>query len=184
MLTNYKKIAKGSNIVNISNGTTKCGRCGLCGNHGKSKNMVLETKHVETNSKNKFIIKQNINCKNIGVYAAQCKICKEFYVGQTSTCFSDRWRGHRYNWNTQLDQNITNINTDNNQHKDDQALFHHFNKEHLNIILQKRLKIWDAYQVIFLEKTTKHRLDSAESFWIDKLKATINIQRTFLPNYK
>ena len=182
ILINYKKLSKSIEVVTDGNGSRKCGKCGVCGNHGKLENMVLETEIIHTKHKHSFKISQSINCKNFGIYAAQCKLCQDLYVGQTSTSFSDRWSGHRYNWNTLLNKN--NLSTEHNETKDDQALFNHYNKKHQNSIKNKKLKIWNAFHIIYLEKPPKHRLDIAENFWIDKLKATINIQKTFLPSYK
>ena len=100
ILTNYRKIAhqevnEEKNIVGISK---KCNKCSTCGNFGKHKNMVTETGTITTKSGQIIKLKQNLNCKNFGIYAAQCLICEEIYVGQTINSFSKRWTGHRQIW--------------------------------------------------------------------------------------
>ena len=74
----------------------------------------------------------------------------------------------------------TNNKTEDNT--DEKALFTHYAKYHpaeLEII-----GFANAYKVFFLEKPNLYKLDAAESFWITKLKASINIMKTFLPKVK
>ena len=46
------------------------------------------------------------------------------------------------------------------------------------------MELSEAYEVVFVEKTSGARLDTAENFWIGNLKAKINISKTFLPKIK
>ena len=43
-------------------------------------------------------IKQNLNCKNYGIYAASCNICNYLYREQTMNNFTKRWNAHRNVW--------------------------------------------------------------------------------------
>ena len=60
---------------------------------------------------------------------------------------------------------------------DDSALFAHYVKAH-NVGLNT-LALSDAYRVTFLDNPMVAFLDVAETFWINKLKAKINIMKTF-----
>ena len=104
MITNYKTIAITSGrenaITTQTSGESKpCGNCALCGNFGvHRKNMVKNTNTV-TNPHGKIsTLKQNLNCKNYGIYATRCLLCGQFCVGQTINRFSKRWAGHRASW--------------------------------------------------------------------------------------
>ena len=37
-------------------------------------------------------MQQKMNCKDYGLYAATCNICKQIYKGQTINSFTKRWR--------------------------------------------------------------------------------------------
>ena len=136
--------------------------------------------------KNKFVtkqgktifIRQDLNCKDFGIYAGQCLQCQEVYVGQTKNHFSTRWNTHRSMW-----RKHRNNNTIEDSSNDDQALVTHYKKYHQDINLQG-LELWKAYRVIFIEKPSIENLDLAESMWIGKLNAKINISKTFLPIHK
>ena len=71
-----------------------CGRCALCGNHGSRNSMVPLMKHIRTPNGERRL-KQKLNCKDYGIYAAGCKNFDNYYVGQTMTSFSQRWTKHR-----------------------------------------------------------------------------------------
>ena len=60
--------------------------------------MVQHTKIIRCNTKY-LNLKQKLNCKNYGVYVAECKNCNMHYLGQTKSKFSVRWIAHRSNWN-------------------------------------------------------------------------------------
>ena len=179
-LLNYRRIAHNhKKDENHQNKTKKCGQCGLCGNYGGLPNMVVDDNTIKTKDNKTIIIKQQINCKDFGIYAGQCQNCGEFYVGQTKNQFNKRWNSHRTSWAKawELKKKGQEVCDDN----DEQALFVHFYKNHSP---RKNIKISEAYKVWFLEKPSYHRLDAAESFWITKLKASINIRKTFLPKIK
>ena len=89
MITNYKKIAISSGRENATTTPTSgeskpCGNCALCGNFGvHRKNKVKNTNTVTNLHGKTFTLKQNLNCKNYGIYAARCLLCGQFYVGLT-----------------------------------------------------------------------------------------------------
>ena len=178
LLINYRKITQATK--EIKKGESKqCKKCGLCGNYGNLKNMVWETKKIKTKNE-KITLKQNLNCKDNGIYGAKCKICDDFYVGQTVTKFSTRWNGHRKAWDN-MSKNNKKIQTKTNE-SDEQALYLHYIKEHKNMLTD--LKLWDAYSVVFLERPPNNDLDMAESSWISKLNAGINLAKTCLPRIR
>ena len=67
--------------------------------------------------------------------------------------------------------------------KDQNSLVMHYRKRHLEKV-KNDLKLSDAYQVIFVEKTKATKLDIRENHWISKLDARINISRIYLPKHK
>ena len=140
--------------------------------------MVWNTNILKTKKGKIKLNNKNLTCKNSGIYAGQCIQCDEVYVGQTKTSFHSRWNGHRFKWN-QLQ--LTGLDSKNKG--DDQALYAHYRKYHLAEI-ENGLELAEAYRVIFLENPLLANLDCAESFWIGKIPATINIQKTFLPTIK
>ena len=66
---------------------------------------------------------------------------------------------------------------------DEQALYKHYNIFHKEF-LNKTIDFDKAYQVTFLQEPQYKKLDLEESFWISRIKAEINISRTFLPKIK
>ena len=91
LLTNYKKISRGIEIK--QNGlSSRCGKCSLCGGleKFKNKNMVNETNKTTTKDGKIIWIKEQLNCRNYGIYEANCRICMKSYVGQTKTTFTKR----------------------------------------------------------------------------------------------
>ena len=87
-LTNYKKLSQiCSNKDNPD--SYLCGKCALCGNFKNYKNMVKTVGSLisHLNSK-KFNLKQQLTCKNYGIYIAECKFCKMQQVGQMKINFS------------------------------------------------------------------------------------------------
>ena len=67
--------------------------------------------------------------------------------------------------------------------KDEQALFTHYVKNHLDEA-KKNLRLSDAYEIIFIEEPKYKNLDITENYWIGKLRCKINIAKTYLPKYK
>ena len=177
ILINYKSIS----LKQETNGTgtsRNCGHCGLCGNHGKLKtNMVEETTTITRKDGKVFSLKQNLTCKDYGIYVAQCRICLSTYVGQTITPFSTRWNTHRSTWNRLVASGKMEAK------EEDHALLYHYATNH-NKEFQVHKELAKSYTIIFVERTSKNKLDTAESFWISKLKSEINIARTFLPYCK
>ena len=83
MLTNYRTIAHGQNEVEEGS-SAPCGRCALCGQHGPHKvSMVHKTNYLTTATGTKIRLKQNLTCKDFGIYVATCSTCSSQYVGQT-----------------------------------------------------------------------------------------------------
>ena len=133
--------------------------------------MVISTSFITTENNKKLFLTQRLTCDNYVIYAAQCKLCHQIYVGQTKNKFSIGWTNHRTFWK--------NSNTQN--HTDKTALLVHFHNYHKNFI-SSHPDISECYHVIFLQKPRYyHDLDISESKWIKKLKATINIDITLLP---
>ncbi|MEC8566984.1 MAG: reverse transcriptase domain-containing protein, partial [Pseudomonadota bacterium] len=142
----------------------KCHKCSLCGNHGRSKNMVLEKTTVTDRRNNRVPLQKNLTCSDYGIYAAECSICKNLYVGQTKNKFSTRWNNHRNSWKNQRLGN-KKVKDEN----DNAALYKHYTKHHPEIDIAK-LELADAYGVLFIEQPkNKRNLDLKESFWIAKL---------------
>ena len=172
ILINYKLIALNLNYNTTDEGFSKpCGKCALCGNRGPHKNMVRSTKAVKNENGISYKIRQQLDCTNFGIYAAQCKLCSNYYVGQSKNRFSLRWNGHRHIWNSCSLEN------------EKAALYIHYNNQHPNHIKSQR-KLWDCYEVIFLQEPNPHQLDFLESKWISRLQAKINIKDTILPKNK
>ena len=99
---------------------------------------------------------------------ATCSTCYQQYVGQTSTSFSSRWNSHRHAWKKGgVEKN------------DKAALRIHYQQKHQSTV---DLTLPQAYTVTFVDKPCdRGTLDYMESYWIQKLQATININRTILP---
>ena len=133
--------------------------------------MLTITKTIKSNSGKVFQIKQNLTCKDFGIYVATCKLCTSQYVGQTVRNFSSRWSGHRSIWK--------NCCSDID---DRAALKIHYAKNHPDTV---GLDLADAFTVTFVDKPNKpEHLDILESSWISRLRANININKTLLPKYR
>ena len=196
ILTNYKAISQDKTKSNTNGSSKRCGRCGLCGHIKGFENMVMDTEHIKTKDGKIFKLKQQLNCKNYGIYVAQCTTCQETYTGQTVTPFSKRWTAHRRTWkkianktnntNKANNKNDGNNNNNNKEKKknDEQALYQHYENYHPEEIKKIQNQLSKAYKIIFVEKPPTHKLDTAENFWIHKLKSKINIMKAQLPNYK
>ena len=187
-LTNYKSVALGEEKNWKTSGKCAgCGKCGLCGNWGALKNMVNNTDCINIKGGKTIKIKQVLTCRDYGIYAAQCVLCKETYIGQTCTSFRTRWNTHRNDWREMMKKKGTYdypVNKDAEQeNNDDKALFLHFETNHKQSI-NNMLNLWDAYSVTFVERPRKNNLDAAENSWIEKTNAKINKARTHLPKFK
>ena len=190
MLTKYKTIAMKNdrtNTIQYKGSSKGCKRCGLCGHYANLENMVKDSEEIKTKYGQSIKIRQNLNCKDYGIYAAECKMCSEYYVGQTINPFHERWNGHRKTWKKMINGTTSNDKEDNNKkekYNDEQALCNHYEKYHQEKLRKNNFKLSDAFYVYFVEKPPKEKLDIAENFWISRLKATINIAGTCLPRYK
>ena len=168
--TNYKQISL--NLWGNIGQSGPCSKCALCGNFANHKNMVVTTSSFSNKAGRLFHLKQRLDCTNFGIYAARCRICAEFYVGQTKSRFSVRWSGHRTSWRSHCLEN-----------QDKAALLIHFKSKHNNFI-DFNTKIYECYEVIFLQEPPVDKLDYFESIWVSNLNAKINIAKTSLPKIK
>ena len=141
--------------------------------------MVWETKKIKTKEGKHLALKHSLKCTDYGIYGAKCRKCGDFYVGQTVNKFSVRWNGHRQAWENMINKKVK---LDPNNLKDEQALYLHYRRKHQEV--ENGLKLWDAYKVVFLESPPKQDLDIAESYWIGKLDAGINLAKTCLPKIR
>ena len=123
ILTNYKHISRKLTVNTEQSGP--CFKCALCGNFGSYKNMVITTSSLSNEAVRLFRLRQSLDCSNLGIYAARCCICAEFYVGQTKNRFNVRWSGQRTSWKSHCLEN-----------RDKEALPIHFksNSKHNNLI--------------------------------------------------
>ena len=146
-----------------------CGKCALCGNHGSHNSMVPLMKHIRTPNGVRPLT-QTLNCKDYGIYAACCKNCDNYYVGQTMTSFSQRWTKHRVLWNK----------FHYSENNDNSALLRHYDKHHKEIFTGKP-DIAQCFFVIFIIKPEFENLNFYESKWYRILNAKININKMILP---
>ena len=105
-LANYKFLGKTKNNNKYGGQSKRCGKCSLCGGIRNFKNMVKETNKINNKYNTIIRLKQDLNCKNYGIYQAQCRNCQMSYVGQTKTSFTKRWTQHRSKWNKLLEGNV------------------------------------------------------------------------------
>ena len=132
--------------------------------------MIDENSYIKTNENRIVNIKPKLNCKNYGIYSAQCIICKEIYVGQTKNSFNLRWNAHRNNWK-KFQRNSKLVGKG-----DESALFKHYFENHHNEI--ENIRLDNAYKIMFLEQPEFKNLDYKESLWIKSLNAKINLNKT------
>ena len=150
-----------------------CKKCALCGHFNDYKHMVHETSTITAANGKIFALKQTLDCSNYGIYVATCRLCHKQYIGQTINKFSKRWCHHRFIWNQFKYDNID----------DRAALLHHYHTFH-RLILQTKPDIADCFFVTFVDQPPKHFLSIYENIWLDKLNATININKMLLPSIK
>ena len=96
----------------------------------------------------------------------------------------ERWNGHRQDWEHSLKNGNFDNNLENVQEKGKKSLSVHYAKFHRDKLIKSKIKLADAYKVVFVEKSSKTKLDIAENFWVNRLRAKINIAKTILPMYK
>ena len=150
-----------------------CKKCALCGHFNHYKSMVHQTSTITAANGKIFALKQTLDCSNYDIYVATCRLCHKQYIGQTINKFSKRWCHHRFIWNQFKYDNID----------DKAALLHHYHTFH-QLTLQTKPDIADCFFVTFVGQTPKHLLSIYENIWLDKLKATININKMLLPSIK
>ena len=97
-----------------------------CGNHGLHNFMVPLMKHIRTLNGERHLT-QKLNFKDYGIYAACCKNCDNYYVGQTMTSSLQRWTKHRILWNKFYYS----------ENNDNSALLRHYDKHHTKIFTGK-----------------------------------------------
>ena len=107
--------------------------------------------------------------------AGQCTTCNEIYVGQTKNGFNTRWNHHRSMWAKM--QNRRRTGGTFNTKGDEGALFFHYIEFHSDIA--NEISFSDSYKVFFIEQPSMDFLDVAETFWMNKLEAKINIIKPF-----
>ena len=131
--------------------------------------MVNDARTIAAEGGKVFEIWTKSTCSNWGIYAAMCKICQKLYVGQTATTFSKRWSQHRTIWKRGTSET-----------GDSAALRQHYDYHHK---AEKKRTLAEAFVVTFIDRpsSAKH-LDLCESAWINRLRASININKTLLPN--
>ena len=168
-LTNYRLLAH--NSTNSGPGMSlMCKHCKLCGKYGGVK-MVEETTTATSQSGKCFKLQRRLTCKDFGIYVATCRLCRAQYVGQTSTSFSERWSGHRSFWKS-----------GSTEEKDQAALRIHYNKHHPE---EKAVGLAEAFGVTFVDQPKLPKdLDVLESDWVNRLDASININKTTLPKIR
>ena len=133
--------------------------CALCGNYKNYKNMVLEINEIKNKKGKSFKLKNQLDCKNYGIYGAKCLQCHEYYIGQTKNKFSIRWNAHRSSWKEFYKNNMNDSEKIKEEdHTDARALFGHYTKKHKPVE-----NIYDAYKVFFIEQPRFENLDLKES---------------------
>ena len=142
ILTNYRRIALNiqTSTMTRNGSSSPCNKCALCGNQSQHSSMVQTVNAVTNKDGISIHLFQNLNCSNFGIYAAQCTICNQLYIGQTKNKFSIRWTAHRSFWNKKL---LEYNNTD------QAALLKHYHNYHYSTHAIKP-KISDCFNAIFL----------------------------------
>ena len=168
-VTCYKKLSFGPLESKDGGISEPCGKCALCGNHGSHSSMVPLMKHIRTPNGVRPLT-QKLNCKDYGIYAACCKNCDNYYVGQTMTSFSQRWTKHRVLWNK----------FHYSENNDNSALLIHYDKHHKEIFTGKP-DIAQCFFVIFIVKPAFENLNFYEAKWYRILNAKINNNKMILP---
>lgn len=135
--------------------------------------MVTTESVLQTATGKRIPLKQNLNCKNYGIYVATCLECNEQYVGQTINKFSKRWAGHRATWK-KFDCNVQN---------EQASLLIHYTKLHPSA-LNNYPVLSQCFKVTFVDQPPQHLLDKFENQWQTRIKATINISKMIIPFVK
>lgn len=171
LLSNYRE-SNNSNTSSAVGKSEPCGHCSLCGHYQNAQSMVQVCSTIATSNGNAHL-NQDLNCSSYGIYVAICNLCKAQYVGQTKNSFSTRWRGHRATWNK----------FEYSQRNDKAALLRHYASKH-GAALRNKPEIAECFSVVFVEQPPMEKLDLCEAKWMQRTKATINIQRKVLPRVR
>ena len=173
-LTKYKTLAHKQQKILKLGSSSPCGNCALCGKFSKYECMVKSVNYIKCEKNNRQVkLNQSLNCRNYGIYVANCVNCNAQYVGQTKNKFSVRWNNHRHTWKK------FDISTQN----DSTALLQHYKSNH-NLLLARRPSLSQCFSVIFVEEPPFDVLDICEDKWFHKLGASINLQTMILPAIK
>ena len=173
-LTKYKTLAHKQQKILKLGSSSPCGNCALCGKFSKYECMVKSVNYIKCEKNNRQVkLNQSLNCRNYGIYVANCVNCNAQYVGQTKNKFSVRWNNHRHTWKK------FDISTQN----DSTALLQHYKSNH-NLLLARRPNLSQCFSVIFVEEPPFDVLDICEDKWFHKLGASINLQTMILPAIK
>ena len=133
--------------------------------------MVPHIDYISNKNGKNIMLNQNLNCMNFGIYAAQCKKCKETYVGQTKNRFSVRWTSHRNFWKS---------NIINNSRPDQAALSKYFLNHHTAFMQeQTNPLISDCFVVIFLQEP--HDVCALDFWKVDGLASFVQKLISIIP---
>ena len=121
---------------------------------------MVTTNTISTKQGKTIKIKAALNCRNHGIYAAKCKKCLNFYVGQTKNSFATRWSSHRHCWNKVITSRKSgSVSFKDERDKEQNALFLHYWKHHRPAAADRLPKISEANDVIFVESPKQKDLD-------------------------
>ena len=171
----YNKILNPSrNDAEGAGKSSPCGNCKCCGSYGAVTSMVKESAVAYSTTKETVNLKQQLTCKDAGIYQLRCKACIAnnvskigTYVGMTCTSFNKRMSGHRTDFKT-------NIRID-PKNADRYALARHYKEKHANMALPT---FEEAFELIFLEQPANmSEIRLSEDTWANKLKANLNVQK-------
>ena len=145
ILLNFRSLSVNIDKPNKEGSSGPCGHCALCGNYGQHRNsMTMSTTIIKTDNET-IKLKQNLTCRNYGIYAAECTICNAKYIGQTKIKFSTRRRAYR-----------TNLNKQNSKFDNDQsALLKHYMNYHSNDLNQNNM-FSIKYKIFFYNNRKQH----------------------------
>ena len=89
ILTNYLYTAHNTIEDHDHNGISQpCNKFSSCSKHSNNPDMFKSTNFTINENDKKLFLTQCLTCDNYEIYAAQCKLCDQIYVGQTKNKFS------------------------------------------------------------------------------------------------
>ena len=173
----YNKILNPSkNDAEGAGKSSPCGNCKCCGTHGGVISMVPDSAVAYTTNNKTVNLKQQLTCKDAGIYQLRCKTCiannaskTGTYVGMTKVSFNKRMSGHRSEFKANIVIKIDPKNADR------YALARHYKHAHSEMALPT---FEEAFELIFLEKPANmSEIRMSEDTWANKLKANLNVQK-------